>query len=308
MRCFITGVGGFMGSAVAKELLARGHEVIGLTSSKGKLDTLIAQGIRPILGDIRRPQEWIDVVRDAEAVIHLATLPIPNRPGKRYLQDLVEAQETVLRHTLDTVSGKCKVFIYTSGITVYGPSSEGKTETSPLNPYRIAIPYAAGERLVLEAVNNRGIPGIVLRPGGVYGFGGIFGRFWADPIAAGKRTAFPGNGRQLMSFVHIDDCAQAFVTCVENPLPGEIFNVADNEPVPVGTIIKSLAEEMGAPEPFGIPAPLFRLVAGPIVAEMLLSNKVASNRKLIEVLGMTLQYPTFREGIPALARSARRVS
>lgn len=305
MRCFLTGASGFIGSATARQLVARGHEVVGLTSSPARADALKEAGVQPVVGNLGRPHEWVDVVRDAAAVIHLATIPVPSRPGGRYLRDLMHVQETAVSHMLEAISGACKAFVYTSGASVYGIGSESRTETSPLNPYRIAQPYAAGEDLVLAAVRDLGVPGMVLRPGGVYGLGGVFARFWAGPMLAGKRAAFPGTGTQLFSFVHIDDCVQAYVRCVENPMPGEIFNVTDDEPVPLGTMIRALAEELEAPRPFGIPSFLFRLVAGPLVAELLLNDKVVSNRKMLEHLGVELQYPTYRQGIPALVRSAR---
>lgn len=306
MHCFITGVSGFIGFVTAKQLLARGHEVSGLTSSKTKINTLKTAGIKPVLGDMHHPHEWIDAVRNADAVIHLATLPIPSRPGRRYVQNLLQSQENTLSSLLDSLSGSCKTFICTSAVSVYGSGSDEKKEDTPINPYLIAQPFALGERLVMEANAEKGISGMVLRLGGVYGQGGVFGKFWAGPMQAGKRAGIPGNGKQLFSFVHIDDCVQAYVQCVENPTPGEIYNVVDNESAPLGEVIKALAREMEVPYPFNIPSFLFKMVAGPLVAELLLNDKVASNRKMVEQLGIKLQYPTWREGIPALARAIRQ--
>jgi nucleoside-diphosphate-sugar epimerase len=308
MHCFITGATGFIGSAVAQELIARGHEVVGLTSSPQRVTELMQAGIRPVVGDIQHPEAWAGEVGNAEAIVHTATLPTPNRPGSGYVRALVQAQERVTRQMLEAASSRCRAFIYTSGMTVYGAGAGPRSEDAPLRPYRVAEAYAAGERLVLSAAWRRGLPAMVLRPAGVYGTGGIFGRFWAGPIAAGKRAAFPGSGRQLFSFVSIEDCVQAYVRCVEQPLAGEAVNVADDEPVPLGTLIRALAEELGAPRPFGIPAPLFRLLGGPLLAEMLLNSNVVDNRKLVNVLGVPLRYPTYREGVPALARLVRETS
>jgi nucleoside-diphosphate-sugar epimerase len=116
MHCFITGVSGFIGSAVAEQLLAKGHTVSGLSSDKTKWEGLIAKGITPVLGDIRQPQQWVDHLRDMEAVIHLATLPIPSRPGSRYVRELLEAQKVTTGKMLEAVSSACEAFVYTSGI------------------------------------------------------------------------------------------------------------------------------------------------------------------------------------------------
>ncbi len=305
MHCFITGVSGFIGSATAGKLLDHGHTVSGLTSNESHIESLRVRGIKPVLGDIRHPRQWTGHIRAADAVIHLATLPIPARPGSRYVHDLIQVQQTVTRQMLAALSPNCKAFVYTSGASVYGNRSGIHEESEPLNPCRIAKPYAAGEQLVLEGFQEKGIPAMVLRPAGVYGFGGVFGRFWSDPMMKGERTGIPGNGKQMFSFVHIQDCAGAFVCCVENPMPGEIFNISDNEPVPLGVMIRSFAKAMNAPAPFNIPSFLFNLMAGPIVGELLLNDKTASNRKLKEVLKTELKYPTYREGIAALAKEAQ---
>jgi nucleoside-diphosphate-sugar epimerase len=308
MHCFITGVSGFIGSAVAEQLLTNGHSVSGLTSDKSKCESLVASGINPVLGDIRKPMEWVNYLRDAEAVIHLATLPIPSRPGSRYVKELLEIQKLTTKSMLNAVSETCKAFVYTSGISVYGAQSGLHDESAKLDPCRIAQPYAAGEQIVLQAVSEKGTPGIILRPAGVYGFGGVFGRFWSQPMLAGKRAGIPGNGKQLFSFVHIEDCARAFVRSIEDPIPGEIFNIADNEPVPLGTMIRSCAEALKAPAPFSIPPFLFNLMAGSVVGELLLYNKTVSNRKMIEQLKVDIKYPTYKEGIAAMANEARNTA
>ena len=302
MQCFITGISGFIGSATARQLLAHGHNVSGLTSDKSKMEKLRTWGIKPVFGDIRHPEQWKEHVRIADAVIHLATLPIPSRPGKRYVSELIQIQESVTGQMFAALSSNCKVFIYTSGASVYGSQKGIHDETTPLNPCRIALTYASGEQLAMNAFQEKGIPAMVLRPAGVYGFGGVFGRFWSGPMLKGKRTGIPGSGKQLFSFIHIEDCASAFVRCVENPHPGEIINIADNEPVPLGAVIRTFAKAMKAPEPFNIPSFLFNLMAGTIVGELLLNDKSVSNRKMIEILKTELKYPTYREGITALAK------
>lgn len=308
MHCFITGVTGFIGSATARKLLENGHTVSGLTRDKSNMDTLKTKGINPVFGDIRQPKQWKDFIREADVVIHLATLPIPARPGMRYVRDLIQVQQSVTTQMLDVLSPDCKAFIYTSGASVYGNQPGLLEETAPLKPCRIAEPYVAGEQLALTAFQEKGIPAMVLRPAGVYGFGGVFGRFWSGPMKKGKRTGIPGTGKQLFSFVHIEDCANAFVRCVENPMPGEIFNIADNEPVPLGVMIRSFAEAMNAPAPFTIPSFLFNLMAGPIVGELLLHNKTVNNRKMKELLKAELKYPTYREGISSLSRKVQIAS
>lgn len=300
MNCFITGVTGFIGSAVAEQLLEQGHEITGLTHSPEKTKALQKKGIKPVLGDMREPESWIAAVHEAEAIIHTATLPVPSRPNKRYLDNLRQAQETAVSSLIEA-SGSCRVFIYTSGMTVYGTGKETKTEISEIDPVELAKPYVVGERLLMKAYEKNEFPGVILRPAGVYGDGGIFAKYWTTPISKGKRVPYPGNGKQLRSFISVEDCARAYVQCIEKPMPGEIFNVVDDQPVPFGTLIRFLAEKMDAPKPFGIPGLIFRLLGGKILGNMLLTDMIIDNTKVKKKLGIELKYPTYREGISALA-------
>lgn len=299
MHCFITGVTGFIGSAIAKKLLEKNYKVSGLTRSPKKAKNLKRTGIEAVVGDMREPKKWISTVEGADAVIHTATIPVPSRPGKRYLKELASAQETVVSSLVKTASS-CKAFVYTSGMTVYGSGSETKTEESEIDPVELAKPYVVGEEIVQRAIKENRLQGMILRPAGVYGDGGIFAKYWTDPISRGKRAAYPGNGKQVKSFISVEDCARAYVRCVENPMPGEIFNVVDDEPVAFRTLIRYLANEMDAPKPFGIPSLIFRLVGGKILAEMLLTDLIIDNTKMKKKLGVELKYPTYREGITAL--------
>ncbi len=307
MRIFITGAGGFIGFATARQLLARGHTVSGLTSRESGKKTLREAGINPVLGDLRQPQHWIRHVQDADAVIHLATLSIPGRPGNKYVRELTKVQQAVTTQMLEALSPDCKAFIYTSGISVYGNRPGIHNEAIAPDPCRIARPYVAGEQIVLKAFEQGACPAMILRPAGVYGFGGVFGRFWSGPILKDKRTIVPGHGKQLFSFIHIEDCARAFVQCVENPMPGEIFNIADNEPVPLGVMIRSFAKTLNAPGPLNMPSVLFNLLAGSVVGELLLNNKVADNQKMKNLLHVELKYPDYRAGIAALASQVNAV-
>ncbi|MDZ7694301.1 MAG: NAD(P)-dependent oxidoreductase [Balneolaceae bacterium] len=300
MKCFITGATGFIGSAVTKRLLENNHQVTGLTHSPDKAETLQKKGVTPVVGDMRQPETWISAVEDAESIIHTATLPVPSRPNKKYLRKLKQAQETVVSSLIESARS-CRVFVYTSGMTVYGTGKDTKTEASEIDPVELAKPYVAGERLLMDAWEKNEFPVMILRPAGVYGAGGIFAKYWTTPISKGKRAPYPGSGVQVKSFVSVEDCAEAYIRSVENPVPGEIFNVADDAPVAFGALIRYLAHEMDAPKPFGIPAPVFRLVGGKILANMLLTDMIISNQKMKEKLGVELRYPTYREGIAALA-------
>jgi 2-alkyl-3-oxoalkanoate reductase len=88
-------------------------------------------------------------------------------------------------------------------------------------------------------------------------------------------------------------------------MPGEVFNIADDQPVPLGVMLHAFADALRAPRPRSIPAPLFTALAGTVVGELLLQDKAISNRKMHEQLGVELRYPTYEDGIADLAHHAQ---
>lgn len=73
----------------------------------------------------------------------------------------------------------------------------------------------------------------------------------------------------------VDDWARAFVRAMEHPMPGDTVHIADDEYEPLA--IRFVADTLDAPNPFGIPAPMFRLLGGNILGEMVLSDIILGN-------------------------------
>lgn len=300
MHCFVTGATGFLGSHVAQGLLNRGDTVTGLTSSQANTAELDAAGIVPIVGDIRNPNGWIDTALEADVVVNAAQLPLPWRPTKRYVARTIEAQKAFLRELLPRLDVST-AFVYTSGTGIYGAGERVCGEEYPTEPFLRSRRDLIAERMILDAVEENAVKATILRPAPIYGPGGLWERFWGRKLAAGKRAMYAGSGEQTWSFVSIWDCARAYLAAIDNPSHGEIYNVTDDEPVTIRTFLGEFAEAMGAPQPLGIPKPLFRILAGPVFSQPMFASFPAGNGKIREQLGFEPKHPTYREGATAVA-------
>src|SRR5213592_4917759 len=111
MRVFVTGASGWIGSAVSDELLARGHQVVGLARSPESAAALTARGITPHAGSLDDPQGLAAAAAAAEGVIHLAF--------KHDFSDYAGAgrsEHAAVARMLDTLQGSDRPFLLASGL------------------------------------------------------------------------------------------------------------------------------------------------------------------------------------------------
>src|SRR6059058_3796117 len=204
MRVFVTGATGYVGFAVASALRRAGHDVYGLTRAAAKAPQLARQEIRPVIGDIGDPKSYADTAEDCSVLVHAA------------FDALIEAGRR---------GSQPKTLIYTSGVWVHGDSGEKLVdETSPLDPIKLVAWRPAHEQLVLQA---KGVRGLVMRLGCVYGGRGGLTGDWFAAAAAGKAPTVVGSGHNRWTMVHLDDLADAYVRAAESGRAGEVFDVTD---------------------------------------------------------------------------------
>ncbi|MEB3359859.1 MAG: NAD(P)-dependent oxidoreductase [Synechococcales bacterium] len=299
MKCFVAGATGFVGHAVAKALVQKGFKVYGLTSQKSNVQALDEQKICPIYGDMRDPSTWQDHVKEADVVIHAAQLKHSARISPKTSHNIAETDFTFTQQILAHAS-RCQAFIYTSGAWIYGNCSSLKTEDSPLAPYAIAAYRLKSEGAVLEAASQ--IPTTILRLGMVYGNGGLFKKLTLDPMVSGQRVLIPGCGTQKVSLIHVEDCAQAYLACLDKPPSGKVINVCDSQPISFETVVNALVEQLSAKPAIKIPSWLFSLYVGQLTSRPVLGDTMIDNSKLIDEFKFNFKYPTYREGTRAIAQ------
>jgi nucleoside-diphosphate-sugar epimerase len=109
---------------------------------------------------------------------------------------------------------------------------------------------------------------------------------------------------QVFSRAHVDDIATVLEASIAAPNPGRAYNVCDDEPAPPQDVIAYAAMLLGRPLPDEVPfedAPL-----SPMARTFYSESKRVSNKRIKEELGVTLRYPSYKEGLKALAAEMER--
>jgi 2-alkyl-3-oxoalkanoate reductase len=309
MKIFVAGATGALGTQLVPQLVANGHEVVGMTRSESKSDLVRSLGARPAVADALDPDAVAGAVAEAEpeVIVHQLTalsgsldmrhidrfFAVTNRLRTEGTDHLLAAGRAVGARRFVAQSFAGWPFARTDGPV--------KSETDSLDP----DPPAA-LRSTLDAIRHlenavtgaEGVEGIVLRYGGFYGPGTSLS---SDPRAEisenVRKRKFPvvGSGAGLWSFIHIADAASATVAAIEHGSPG-IYNVVDDEPARVREWVPALAIALGAKPPRRLPRWLGRLAAGEAATVMMTEIRGASNAKAKRELDWQPRYATWREG------------
>jgi 2-alkyl-3-oxoalkanoate reductase len=315
MKIFVAGATGVLGRALVPQLVARGHDVVGMTRTASKQDLVRSLGARPVVADALDPDAVAEAVASAEpdVIVHQLTAlsgPMSVREARRPDRSVAATMTNRLRteatdHLLAAgraVGARRFVaqsfgafrFAHTGGLV--------QTEADPLDPDDppAALRTAQAGYLYLErAVTSiEWGEGLALRYGGFYGPGTSISRepdaVMAAPI---RKRRFPivGDGGGVISHVHVEDAAAATAAAVERGRPG-VYYVVDDEPAPVREWLPVLASALDAKPPRRVPRWLARLAAGEAATAMMTEARGASNEKVKRELGWQPRYASWREG------------
>jgi len=284
-RLFCFGLG-YSARALARDLKARGWSVAGTTRTEEGRAALAAEGIEAHLFERKRP------LVDAAAVLAGATHLLASVPPDDDGDPVIDAHGEAIA----TLDAEWIGYLSTTG--VYGDRGGAWVdETSDLRPLG-----TRGRRRVeaedawLDLWRRHSRPVHLFRLAGIYGPGR--GPFEQVRAGTAKRVIKPG---QVFSRIHVDDIAQVLEASMARPNPGAAYNVCDDEAAPPQDVILEASRVLGREPPPEIPFESADLssMARSFYAEL----KRVSNQRIKDELGVRLRYPTYREGLAALARS-----
>lgn len=225
----VTGASGFVGTYVARRLVAEGMRVRALVRSASAAGPLQALGVEVRLGELTDPAAQADAARGADVVVHCAATGT---------DDLAEARAVNVAATAGLAEAAraagCERFVHISTVAVYPLRDRDAVLTEDVPLVTEADAYAStkaeGEREIAAAV-ARGLRAVVLRPAVILGVHptSFWGTRFPTLIAAGQFAHVDG-GKTRLGYVHIDNLVEAIVRALRSDDPavlGEAFNIVD---------------------------------------------------------------------------------
>lgn len=299
----ITGGSGLVGRELSSFLLAQGYDVVWLSRKAG--ETRIAGKTIPILA--WNPQKGTINDRAIEQADHIINLAGAGVADKRWTarrkQEIVESRVKsgqLLAAALTRIPHKVKTFIQPSAIGWYGPDTVdsqtkgGFLESDPCFPDFLGETCKAWEESI-DGIQAMGIRVVIYRMGIVLSRqGGAYQEF-SKPLRMGVATIM-GSGKQMVSWIHVQDLCRLFLYAIENPSLTGIFNAVAPTPVSnemlVRTIAQNLRERYLA---IKLPTWLLQLVLGEMSIEVLKSATVSSAN--IQKAGFDFLYPNIHTAL-----------
>ena len=257
-RVVLAGGNGFLGRALAKELLARDYEVVVLTRSPRER----SDGAKEIVWDGKHIGEWIQFLDGAEAVINLAGRGINCRHTPENIHEIIESRVNSVNAVgaaIYHVTRPPRVWVQAGAIGFYGdPKDRMCDESSPAGKDTLAgicQPWEAAFNSAPAPRTRR----MLLRIGFVLGRDG-----GALPVLAGLTKCFlggtVGGGRQFINWIHIEDLSRMFIEAIERDELAGIFNSVSSNSVTNREFMRGLRRALH--RPWSPPAPEWAVKLG----------------------------------------------
>ena len=240
MRVFVTGAAGFIGVATTAELIANGHEVLGLARSDANAKALEALGAKVHRGALEDLDSLRNGARKTDGTIHLAFI----HDFSKYAEN-GQIDKRAIEAMGDVLEGTNKPFIVTSGTALIAP---GKLVTEDMRRAADGHVPRVSEQAGL-AYASRGVRAMAMRLPQVHGADGKAGLITYLLEIARQKGVVPyiGDGKARWAAAHRQDVAQLYRLALEKGVADGVYHAVGEEGVPMRQIVDVLSRALNMP-------------------------------------------------------------
>lgn len=299
----ITGGSGLVGRALTDLLLKKGYQIIILT--RKITDKNPRPNLKYALWDIKKNVIDIEAIQESDYIIHLAGAGVVDKKWTAaYQQEIIDSRvksSSLIIETLKSNPNKIKAIISSSAIGWYGPdlsSNHRFVETDKHDDSFLGNTCKLWEESV-EPAHQMGIRVCKLRTGIVLSTEGGALREFLKPIKLGV-AAILGSGKQIVSWIHINDLCRMFLFAIENEEMSGSYNAVAPFPVTNKNLTLTLAKQIKGIFfiPSYVPSFILKLMMGKRSIEVLKSCYVSSEK--ISKSGFTFFFPSIEVALKDL--------
>lgn len=294
-KILITGASGMVGKHLTKALTEKGYLVHALVR-KPQPDT---PQVKYFTWDVEKGIIDKTCIEDVDAIVHLAGENIGKKPWSKRVRTHILQSRTdsigLLYKLLATVDHQIKLVVSASGTGYYGSKCD-----ELLNEDRVPADDFLGQtcfawEMAVAKGRSLGLRTLSLRSGVIFAKDqGILPKL-AAPIKLGLGATL-GNGKQYLSWIHLDDAVAMYIYALEHPTLQGVYNMVAPEPVTNKQLNRQIAKILGKPlwlPP--VPAFVLKSILGKM-SDLLLDSTRVSPEKIIKA-GFRFQYPTLETAL-----------
>jgi hypothetical protein len=270
---------GYTARVFASRVGARGWRVVGTARTAEGAERIASLGCEGVLFDGSTPS---DALRMAlTAATHVLVSAPPGAAG-----------DPLLRHHAGDLPSTLSWIGYLSTVGVYGDHGGAWVDetTAPKPTSSRSIWRLAAEQAWLDFASGTGIRVEIFRLAGIYGPG----RGPLESVRNGTARGIIKPG-QVFNRIHVEDIANVLAAAIAQPAIHSIYNVTDDEPAPPQDVLRYAANLLELPPPPTIDFATADLT--PMARSFYSECKRVSNARMKQALGVSLSFPTYRDGL-----------